>query len=56
MYFLALQELISLPIDIQAPQIACKAKDSVVDIVTSTFVFLSFSETRRLMCCISLCL
>ena len=37
MYFLALQELISLPM--RRPQVACKAKDSVVDIVTSTFVF-----------------
>lgn len=44
MYFLALQELISLPI--QRPQVACKAKDSVVNIVTSMFFS---SETRRLI-------
>ena len=49
MYFLAIQELISLPI--QKLQVACESKkDSMVEIVTSTFV-LFLSETCRLMCC-----
>ena len=37
MNFLVLQELFSLPI--QRPQVTFKAKDSVADIVTSTFDF-----------------
>ena len=47
MYFLVLQDLFSLPI--QRPQGACKAKDSVADIVISMFVL--FSETPRLIFC-----
>ena len=48
MYFLVLQNLISVPV--QRPQVACKVKYSVTDIVISMFVFF-FSETRRLIFC-----